>query len=259
MADAFDDQADDPFEDFFEDPEEELEPYKPGLSINPVGCLLNILSGILVTATLVVGLVFGIIFINPQSGLNPLPPTTMPVLMLTWTPSPTPRPVLPPTWTPAGPTREPTAMNLPTVTPLPAETPIPTADLESGTTFEVQDGYPKYEANLFHPEAGCNWLGIGGALLDTAGDPVLGVLIEAGGSLGGTGVSRLTLSGTAKNYGDSGYEIPLTDSPQPSNGDVWIQLLDQANLPLTEKIYIQTFAGCESNLIRINFVQSPTQ
>jgi hypothetical protein len=140
---------------------------------------------------------------------------------------------------------------------LPAETPIPTANLESGTTFEIQEGYPKYEANLFHPEAGCNWLGVGGALLDSEGDPVLGVLIEAGGSLGGNGISRLTLSGTAKNYGEAGYELVLADSPLPSSGDVWIQLLDQANLPLTEKVYLQTFSGCDSNLIRINFIQSP--
>lgn len=259
MADAFDGQAEDPFEDFFEDPEQEIEPYKPQLSINPVGCLLNVLSGILVTATLVVGLVFGIIFLNPQSSLNPLPPTTMPVLMLTYTPSPTPRPVLPPTWTPTLPPQQPTDINQPTITPLPAETPIPTADLESGTTFEIQDGYPKYEANQFHPEAGCNWLGVGGALFDLEGSPVLGVLIEAGGSLGGNGVTRLTLSGTAKNYGDAGYEIPLADTPLQSDGEVWIQLLDQANLPLTEKIYLQTFSGCESNLIRINFIQSASQ
>jgi hypothetical protein len=257
MADAFDDQAEDPFAEYFEDPESEDYPVGPGIQLNPVGCLFNILSGILVAATLVVGLVFAAIFINPQSSLNPLPPTTMPVLHLTYTPSPTPRPVLPPTWTPIfPPVQEPTLANQPTETPIPTNTPIPTADLESGTTFRLQEGSPKYETNTYHPEAGCNWLGVGGEILDAAGEPVLGVLIEARGSLGGVDIYRLTLSGTATNYGQAGYELPLYDSPIESTGEVWIQVLDQANLPLSDKIYLLTYDSCDSNLIRINFVQN---
>jgi hypothetical protein len=131
--------------------------------------------------------------------------------------------------------------------------------LESGTTFRVQDGSPKYETNIYHPEAGCSWLGVGGDILDIAGEPVTGILIEAGGSLGEVEISRLSLSGTAPNYGEAGYELPLYDSPFESNGEVWIQLLDQANLPLTEKVYLQTFDSCDSNLIRINFVQNENE
>jgi hypothetical protein len=257
MADAFDDQVEDPFAEYFEEPETDDEMYKPRIQLNPVGCLLNILSGVLVTATIVVGLVFAIIFINPQSNLNPLPPSTMPSLFRTYTPSPTPRPVLPPTWTPTSqasltPTLAPLASN----TPLPEETPIPTADLDSGTTFELQEGSPSYEANLFHPEAGCNWLGVGGNILDSAGQPVPGVLVEAGGTLGEITVSRLTLSGSALNYGEAGYELPLNDTPLETDGEAWIQLLDQANLPLSDKIFLRTYDSCDSNLIRINFVQS---
>jgi len=92
MADAFDDQVEDPFEDFFEEPEPDVIQAKPGFMLNPVGCFFNVLSGVLVAATLVVGLVFAIIFVNPQASLNPLPPTTMPVLFLTYTPSPPPKP-----------------------------------------------------------------------------------------------------------------------------------------------------------------------
>lgn len=260
MADAFDDQVDDPFAEFFEDPEPEEKSSRPKEKRNPLGCLFNILSGILVTATVVVGLVFAIIFINPQANLNPLPPTTLPVLVLTNTPTPTPQGVLPPTWTPtSSPTPEPTETPIPTDTPIPTNTPIPTADLESGTTFSLQDGSPNYETNQFHPEAGCSWLGVGGEILDTAGEPVLGVLVEAGGSLGDIDISALTLSGTAQDYGEAGYELILHNTPVESDGEIWIQLLDQANLPLSEKIYLQTFDSCDSNLIRINFVQSDSQ
>lgn len=257
MADAFDDQVEDPFADYFEEPESEDEIYQPRRRLNPIGCLLNILTGILVTATLVVGLVFVIIFLNPESSLNPLIPTTMPALLRTYTPSPTPKQVLPPTWTPTfRPLNSPTTTPDVTETPIPVDTPIPTADLGSGTTFQLQEGSPKYEANLYHPEAGCNWLGVGGEILDSAGEPVTGVLVEASGTLGGEEVYRLALSGGALNYGAAGYEIALNDAPVESNGEVWIQLLDQANLPLTDKIYLQTYDSCDSNLIRINFVQS---
>ncbi len=255
MSDPFEDS----FEDLLDDPEPVSlpEPISPGKKRNTGGCLLNMLSGILVTATIVVGLVFAIIYINPQTMINPLPPTTLPALILTDTPTPTPRGLLPPTWTPtSSPTAEPTATPTPTDTPIPTETPVPTADLESGTTFDMQDGSPSYEANIYHEDAGCEWLGIGGQVFDKDGAPVPGILIEAGGSLGDIDVTGLTLSGMAPNYGEGGFEITLHNTPIASEGAIWIQLLDQANLPLTEKIYFQTFDSCDSNLVRINFVQA---
>jgi hypothetical protein len=248
----------DPLDDFFDEPEPAAEPakaLKPPKKRRP-GCFFNLLSGIFVAATLVVALLFLIIFINPQNPLNPLPPTTIPALVLTNTPTPTPKGVLPATWTPtSSPTFTPTATSTDTPSPTPTNTPVPTADLESGTTFDIQEGSPSYEVNSFHPDAGCNWLGVAGQIFDTEGNPVSGVLIEAGGQLGETQVSGLTLSGMAPDYGEGGFEITISDSPTTSSDAVWIQLLDQANLPLSEKIFFQTFDSCDSNLIKINFVQ----
>ncbi len=262
MSDNFDDPLEDSFEDFFEEEEEVPveEPPQPRKIGNPLGCLFNVLSGILLTGTLVVGLIFVVIFINPQTPINPLPPTTLPALVLTWTPSPTPRPVLPPTWTATvQPTPEPKETPHPTDTPLPSDTPVPTADIESGTTFNLQEGSPSYEPNTFHTDAGCGWLGVGGQIFDSAGEPVPGILVEAGGQLGDIDVSALTLSGSDSNYGEAGYELTLHNTPVESNGTVWVQLLDQANLPLSEKIYLQTYDSCDSNLIRVNFVQAGGQ
>ncbi|MCJ7735436.1 MAG: hypothetical protein MUP11_12935, partial [Anaerolineales bacterium] len=81
----------DSFEDFFEEPKPVKAKAPPVKKQRSGGCLLNVLSGILVTGTMVVGLVFAIIFINPQSSLNPIPPTTIPALVLTNTPTPTPK------------------------------------------------------------------------------------------------------------------------------------------------------------------------
>ncbi len=147
----------DSFEDFFEEPEPVKTKARPVKKKQSGGCLLNVLSGILVTGTMVVGLVFAIIFINPQSSLNPIPPTTIPALVLTNTPTPTPKGILPATWTPTN-SPTPTATNtpIPTNTEMPTDTPIPTADLESGTTFKLQEGSPSYEINSNHLDAGCN-------------------------------------------------------------------------------------------------------
>ena len=223
------------------------------------GCLLNVLSGIFVSGTVVVALLFALIFINPQSGLNPLPPPTIPALVLTNTPTPTPKGGLPSTWTP---TTAPTIT--PTVTPIPSDTPeptpedtaIPTPNLESGTSFSVQVGSPSHTENSAHPESGCNWLGVAGQVFDSDGLPVSGLLVESGGILGEIEISRLTLTGEAPPvYGEGGYEIVLHDTPVSSDGDIWIQLIDHSNLPLSEKVYFQTYDSCDSNLVKINFAQ----
>ena len=244
----------DPIEEFLEE-NEQLGPKKRfGL-----GSLLNILSGILVAGTVVVVLLFAIVFINPQSGINPLPPTTMPALFLTWTPSTTPVFSLPATWTPTvSPTDVPADTPIPSNSPEPTleETPIPTANLESGTSFSIQEGSPSYAENSFHPDAGCDWFGVAGQVFDREGTVVSGILVEAGGFLGANEISQLTLTGMAPDYGEGGYEIFLSDSPISSGGDVWIQLSDQANLPLSEKIYFKTFDSCDSNLLKINFIQN---
>jgi hypothetical protein len=99
-------------------------------------------------------------------------------------------------------------------------------------------------------------MGVAGQIFDTSGEPVPGILVEVGGQLGEIDISAIALSGTAPDYGEAGYELTLNDGPVESNGEMWLQLVDQANLPLTEKISLQTFDSCDSNLIRINFVQS---
>jgi len=242
-------------DDFYEEPKPVVTP-PPPTKKKGSGCLLNLLSGILVVGTLVVTLLFGIIFLNPQSGINPYPPPTIPAVVLTNTPTPTPKGLLPATWTP---TSSPTATLTPTPTstdtPQPTDTPVPTADLEVGTTFTIQEGSPSYEVNTFHPDAGCDWLGVAGQIFDQDGAPVSGILVESGGMLGEIELSGLTLSGMAPAYGEGGYEITLGNAPADSDGEIWIQLLDQANLPLSEKVIFQTFNSCDSNLVKINFVQ----
>lgn len=210
---------------------------------------------------------FLIIFIDPASGYNPFPPPTLPPTIALPTITPTPRTVLPATWTP-GPTDEPTTTSSPrpTSTELPTETPFslftPTNTSEASPTvagmpYDVAPGSPVAISSVtFHPEDGCNWMGVAGQVLDMSGAPVsTGVVIQLSGVYGGTFVEKTSLTGIAPQYGQAGYEFYLGDTPVASNNTLWVQLLDQAGAPLSSKIYFETFQECERNLVFINFKQ----
>jgi hypothetical protein len=68
-------------------------------------------------------------------------------------------------------------------------------------------------------------------------------------------VSLLSLSGTARQYGEAGYEFYLGDQPLNSKADLWIQLLDQAQLAISPKIPLTTYSDCQKNLTLVNFRQ----
>jgi hypothetical protein len=199
------------------------------------------------------------IFINPQHSLNLFPPPTLPVLAPTDTPTPTLRAILPPTWTPT-----PTVLASETPTPEPTYTQEsqptvgvtdePQETLE-GMPFIMQEGNPQYIPNIYHPDAGCSWMGVGGQVIGLNGGPVLYLSIKLGGTLNGEAIELITISGTAPQYGQAGYEFKLSDQPVDSVQNLYVELLDQADLPLSEKYYFDTFNDCEKNLILINFKQ----
>lgn len=228
----------------------------------------NTLTVLVLFSVLCVALGFLMIFINPTSSFNPFPPPTLPPTIVFPTETPTPRAVLPNTWTPQ-PTSEPTATETlrPSSTPIPTETPFslftatntpevsPTPVL--GMPYDVAPGSPVAISSVtFHPEAGCSWMGVAGQVLDLSGAPVsTGVVIQLSGVYGGKFIEKTSLTGIAPQYGQAGYEFYLGDTPTASNKTLWVQLLDQAGAPLSEKIYFETFEDCERNLVFINFKQ----
>ncbi len=105
----------------------------------------------------------------------------------------------------------------------------------------------------YHPEAGCNWMGVAGQAVAKNNSPILYLTIHLGGKVGDQLVDYLTLSGTAPTYGQSGFEFVLGNKPVASTQTLWIQLLDQQNLPFSDKIYLDTFDDCAKNLIMVRF------
>ena len=234
------------------------------ITSNMVWNILTILS--LVSICCVVSAVT-IIFINPNSNLNPFPPPTMNPALWTPTPTVTLRFKLIPSWTP-------TSTAIPateTSTPVPTNTPeatnsmveIPTATETAGNTtadiyaFELQDGSPAaISGDEFHQKADCNWSGVAGQATSLNGEAVKGLFVELGGSLPELAdVDNLAMTGLAPQYGQGGFEFTLSNQLIATTGTLWIQLLDQQNLPLSERIYFDTYADCEKNLVIIYFNQ----
>jgi len=219
----------------------------------------DILSVLILVLTVCLVGYFALIFINPTSQLNFLPPGAGPLgnhiptftvtplqLQSTWTPSPTlvltatdtPRP----TFTPI-PTNTPFSLVPPTKTPKPS--PTPKAPF-SGSSTQV-------DSTVVHPELACNWAGVGGTVVDANNSPVIGTVVVLRGTLSGSTIEQQTVSGINKEYGPSGFEFVLGTAPVESNKTLYVQLVDQQNIPLSDPIQISTSTDCGKNLVMVRF------
>jgi hypothetical protein len=227
----------------------------------------NLLTILALLSVVCVSFWFVAVFTNPSSAFNPFPPPTLPAVLSLPTSTPTSLIVMPATWTPTNSpmpsltnTPEPTFTLPPTPTPF-TFTPTPLLDTPipiGGTYFEVRQGSPKAIPNIYHPELACNWMGVGGQAVDMSNTPVTGLIIRLGGTLPGVTIPEhmMSLTGVALNYGRAGYEFKLADKPIASRKSLWVQLLDQAGVPISEKIFFDTYDSCDMNLIIIDFKQS---
>lgn len=232
------------------------------------GLILNLLTLIVVVAMLGVGAAFGAVFLNPYliDSVNPYlpvklaPPPTLPPTLGPPTPTNTPEIYLPTQWT-ATPTTtatftpEPTATETPTETPAPTDTPAVTST-PSGAAIVPQPDNPTLTSNFAHPDKACQWMGIAGQVFDSQTKAaVTGLAVRIGGQLGTFPVDQTSLTGSAPAYGPGGYELVLSDHPIASNRTVWIQILDTAGVPLSDKVYFVTSDKCSENLVLFNWDQ----
>jgi len=241
----------------FDEPERK----SSGMSLPAFG-LWDILTVLVLLLTLCLGVYFLTIFINPGSSYNLLKPA--------WTPTPTITPrQLEPTWTPTA-----TEIILPTATLAPSLTPpatITPANLVPATATPAASATlsatptPKalFSASSINSiesiiiphllDAGCNWQGVGGTVDDQNSSPIIGIVVRLAGSYDGKSVELTTVSGISPEYGKSGFEFVLGDTPINSSDRIYVQLLDQAGLPLSEETYIDTSSDCKKNLVLVRF------
>jgi hypothetical protein len=112
------------------------------------------------------------------------------------------------------------------------------------------------DAAQFHSGVGCRWLGVAGQATSLNGEAVKGLFVHLGGNLPGLkALDTLAMTGLAPQYGQGGFEITISDQLIASSDTLWIQLLDQDNLPLSDRVYFDTYEDCTKNLIIIYFDQ----
>ncbi|MFZ2097493.1 MAG: hypothetical protein WAV05_12720 [Anaerolineales bacterium] len=225
----------------------------------------NILTILVLVILVCVAVIFFLIYIDPYTNLNPFPPPTFNPALAPATATVAPRFTLVPSWTPTQETNQatdtPGSTHTPLITSSVLENPTmmaPTVTESAGDfAFIVQQGSPSAIAgSQFHPDVGCQWSGIGGQATSLNGEAVRGLFVQLGGSLPGIDhIDNITMTGLAPQYGAGGFEITLSNELVATDHTLWIQLLDQQNLPLSDKIYFNTYADCEKNLIIIYFDQ----
>jgi hypothetical protein len=242
---------------------DEPEPKSSGFSMPSFG-LWDILTIVVLLVTVCAVVYFAMIFFNPGSSLNPLPPaylktptaTITPIQMeATWTPMPTvyvsPTATLLPSITPPA-TNTPPNLTPVTDTPEPTGTPTPTrtpkAPFSAASVNSIESVIIPHLLNV-----GCDWQGVGGTVDDQNGSPIIGIVVRLAGRLDGKSIELTTVSGVSPEYGKSGFEFVLSDTPVDSRDTLYVQLLDQAGLPLSDKIYFDTFSDCEKNLVLVRF------
>ena len=169
----------------------------------PAGLIWNILTIVILIAIVCIISAFFMIYVNPNSFLNPFPPPTLNPIYATATATTAPRFTLVPSWTPTNVVLPATETPAPTHTPLVTTsmvdnpTMIPLAAANNQYAFAVQQGSPAaIDAVQFHPDTDCRWSGVAGQAISLNGEAVKGLFVQLGGSLPGVeSVDNLTMTG----------------------------------------------------------------
>jgi hypothetical protein len=179
---------------------------------------------------------------------TPLPrmdtPTPAPINTLQPTLTPSPSSTLPP----ATPTKTPTPTPTDTATPGPSPTVTTT---RSPFPFTKDLASPQYLQNYAN-NAGCDWMGIAGIVLDLNGNPVPNGEYRV--HVWDSGIDERVVVGNAPAYGPSGYEQFLYNQPRFQEHNVQLETI---NGTAVSQVYrIQTRTSCNQNLIRFDLIQN---
>ena len=221
----------------------------------------NALTAIVVFGIMVIMMGFIYLYMNPESGYNPFPQPTLPAVITINTHEPI---ISEPTQEVIVLSMEPTIVQ-PTMTPGNVVetltgtkfviTPTVTAAADSDYPFIAQSQPVGIDATLLYPDRNCEWMGVGGQITDMQGRPYREIIVRLTGTIDGKTINLTSLAGTATKYGEAGYEFTLSDHPISSTEDLWLWLVDQESVPLSGRVYFDTYSSCSKNLIIINFKQ----
>ncbi len=229
--------------------EEEKPPQEP---VRTATLIYNALTLFFLAATIAVCLLTVLLVQNPTLPFNPFPPPTprpTPTLFVLEEAAQNPEPV---TMAPPTATATPLLIATPTVPFLPTDiTPLPLATYTPAAfPFTLQDG--AYAYTQYTGEQGCDYMAIAGQVFDLNGEPLKFIPIHVRDVEGF--FETIVFSGSAPQYGPSGYEVQLNTSPYEA--EFIVQLISETARPLSDEIAVRTRASCAENLIIVNFVQN---
>jgi hypothetical protein len=237
--------------------------YSPDISKSGPGCggvAMYILSAVLVIFTIGAIAAYVVLFVNPDLPFNPFRDATLPAATVIPVSTATDVIILLPTSTPTAlvvpsatqvstPTSTATATEVPTATyePAPPSTPSPTPYplVLQPSGIKAAQGFK-----------GCSWTGIAGQIFGpNNGEPIKYLLVHLEGNWNSLAFDQDAITGSAPEYGPGGYEFNLGTTTVASSGTLWVQAVDAAGMPLSERVYLTTYSDCEHNLLIVNFNQ----
>ena len=188
-----------------------------------------------------------------SAGLIPATNTPLPRMD---TPTPVPVNTLRPTLTPSPASTLPPATPTKTATPTPTDTATPGPSPTVTTTrspfpFTKDQVSPQYIQNYTN-NAGCDWMGVAGIVLDLNGNPVPNNEYRV--HIWDSGIEERVAVGSAPAYGPSGFEQFLFDEPRFQEHNLQLETI---NGTAVSQVYrFQTRTNCNQNLIRFDFIQN---
>ncbi|GAB1472235.1 hypothetical protein MASR2M66_31130 [Chloroflexota bacterium] len=198
------------------------------------------LSIFVLAITVLIGLYFVMIFVDPNSSFNPFPPVPLGPEDSILTATPLQSSVTS--------TASPNIGITIRSTKIPSFTSAPKMPFSTSSISAVKSTFILHLQDL-----GCGWFGVGGTVDDANNSPIFGVVVRLTGTLGGNHIELTTLSGVSPDYGKAGYEFVLGKIVPSSDDKLYVQLIDPTGLPLSEKMSLPVSADCEKNLILVRF------
>ncbi|MCK5920901.1 MAG: hypothetical protein KAG66_08160, partial [Methylococcales bacterium] len=104
----------------------------------------------------------------------------------------------------------------------------------------------------FANNAGCDWMGMAGEVLDLNGNPVPNGSYRI--HVWGSGIDNRVTVGSAPDYSPSGWEQFLFSSPVVRNYDIQLETIN--GTAVSQVHNVTSRASCNQNLVRFDFTQN---
>jgi len=174
----------------------------------------NLVTALALLGTLGLLVVYAILWIDPYSPLNPLPP---PIFYVQVTATPLPGAAAP-------------------------NPPLPPAQ----QVFILAAPGVGYTSNP--NERACAWASVAGQVTDSQGQGLVGYRLR----VRGPNLDETIFSGTAPTWGEGGFELALGSAPLAQ--DYTVQLFSPQAAPLSDAYLFTTRADCAQNVTLLTFV-----